>query len=88
MKVCNVCGKTLPVEKFSKDKKAKGGHRRYCKVCDTMYRKYSGKGLMRLAYQLEAEKQKNACAMKSLAEAYLEIVILKERLQAKREPLK
>lgn len=38
-KKCRVCGKELPIERFSIDRKAKDGHRNICKDCHNIYQK-------------------------------------------------
>lgn len=38
-KVCSICGKTLPLEEFSTDRRAKSGKCSQCKTCQKEYRK-------------------------------------------------
>lgn len=43
-KICSVCGKELPLDKFPKSEKGKDGHRTYCRMCQTeKYKKYKHK---------------------------------------------
>ena len=36
-KVCNHCGRTLPIEYFYKDKSSKDGHKGYCRECQCAF---------------------------------------------------
>lgn len=38
LKVCNKCGRELPVEQFSKNKRSKDGLQNKCKECETQYK--------------------------------------------------
>lgn len=45
IKICNRCGRELPLSRFSKNKKVKGGYYNQCKDCRNEYqRKYRAGG--------------------------------------------
>lgn len=42
-KKCRVCGKELPIERFSIDRMMKDGHKNICKDCNSAYQKERNK---------------------------------------------
>jgi len=52
---CNKCKRTLPIDRFSKQKSAKNGYRKTCKDCHNAY-------VREVWYVKNADKQKKAVA--------------------------